>query len=138
MMRAMALPTRARRASGHPKAMKMSRLTAVSSRKSTLSASRETEPAVSATANSTKKYEKFSVATMRTVRRSRRLSICLLVLFPVLPECAVCVHACESMDRAADPVSGRTSCASAVFRSVPRAGSYRRFPYRRSSLSARV
>ena len=55
MTRAIAFPTMARRARGHPSATKISRLMAVSSRKSTLSARSETEPAKSATVNSTKK-----------------------------------------------------------------------------------
>ncbi len=55
MMNAIALPTRARAVIDHPRAMKISRLTAVSSRKSTLSAIRETDPMARATPDSTKK-----------------------------------------------------------------------------------
>jgi hypothetical protein len=55
MTSAITLPVTARRASGHPRAMKMRTLTAVSSRKSTLSASKETDPATTATVNSMKK-----------------------------------------------------------------------------------
>ena len=55
MISAIALPMAARRASGQPRARKISRLIEVSSRKSTLSASSETDPAASATENSTKK-----------------------------------------------------------------------------------
>lgn len=74
MTKAIDLPVAARLASGQPSAMKISMLIPVSSRKSTLSASRETEPATRATANSTKKYDRFSIATVRTIRRSRRAS----------------------------------------------------------------
>jgi hypothetical protein len=74
MTKAMALPIAAHLASGQPNAMKISRLIAVSSRKSTLSARRETEPATRATVNSTKKYDRFSNATASTIRRNRRAS----------------------------------------------------------------
>ena len=49
---AIAMPTRARRATLQPRAATMRRLTAASSRKSTLSANSETEPMARATANS--------------------------------------------------------------------------------------
>lgn len=51
-------------------ASRISRLTAVSSRKSTLSANRDTEPMRLATANSMKKYAKLAAATNATARRS--------------------------------------------------------------------
>lgn len=51
----MSLPTIERDRSDHPKAMKISTLIAASSRKSTLSAARLTEPTSRATAPSTKK-----------------------------------------------------------------------------------
>jgi len=52
---AMTLPITARRTNGQPNATTTSRLTEVSSRKSTLSASRATDPAANATRNSTTK-----------------------------------------------------------------------------------
>ncbi len=55
MTSVMALPSMARLASGHLRAMKTNTLTEVSSRKSTLSASSDTDPAANATVNSTKK-----------------------------------------------------------------------------------
>ena len=55
MMPAIALPATERWARGQPSATKISRLTAVSSRKSTESANSETEPIARATAFSTKK-----------------------------------------------------------------------------------
>ncbi len=55
MMPAITLPATERWASGQPSATKISRLTAVSSRKSTESANSDTDPMASATAFSTKK-----------------------------------------------------------------------------------
>ena len=70
MITAATLPAIARDLAAQPSAMEMSRLTAVSSRKSTESAMSETELMVTATPNSTKKYAKLSSATIRTMRRS--------------------------------------------------------------------
>src|SRR5258708_37657398 len=62
------IPSRARLRAVQPKATAIKRLTEASSRKSMLSANRETEPMASATANSTPKYPRFSRATRRTTR----------------------------------------------------------------------
>ncbi|MCY1298027.1 hypothetical protein D9M70_474910 [compost metagenome] len=54
-MNAIAMPTRARLRAVHASAKKIRRFTDASSRKSTLSAKRDTEPMASATTNSTAK-----------------------------------------------------------------------------------
>lgn len=64
-------PTLRRRSGGHATAKKTSRLIAVSSRKSAESANSDVEPIAIAAANSTKKYAKFSSATISTARRIR-------------------------------------------------------------------
>ena len=69
MTPAITRPATARRASVHPRASATRRLIAVSSRKSTESARRDTDPMESATDASTPKYARLSPATTRTTRR---------------------------------------------------------------------
>src|SRR6266446_1912146 len=66
-----AIPTRARQREDHPSATRIRQLTEVSSRQSMLSANSETEPIVSATANSTQKSVRFRTATSPTARQRR-------------------------------------------------------------------
>ncbi|WP_286278979.1 hypothetical protein [Naasia aerilata] len=72
MISARSRPTRARAAADHAEAKKMSRLMLASSRKSTLSAKRDTDPIRRATRNSTPKYARLSSATTSTARRRLR------------------------------------------------------------------